>query len=121
TTLDGNGTIEVTENMKFDAIENNFVFEKMNEVFTEVDRPVSDIYEAWEKSKKQNLIYIDNKDVARFSNNVAENGRNTLTIWKMALAYMYTTQGVPIIYQGSEIPMYGPGFPESQLLLQFHS
>src|SRR5699024_2202329 len=34
---------------------------------------------------------------------------------------MYTSEGVPMIYQGSELPMYAPGMPESQMLVQFNS
>src|SRR5699024_5469989 len=47
------------------------------------------------------------------------NGRNSHTVWQMALTYLYLTPGVPIIYQGSEIPMYGPGFPENQYIVDF--
>src|SRR5699024_12496881 len=39
----------------------------------------------------------------------------------MALAYLYFTPGVPMIYQGSEIPMYGPGYPENQNMVEFTS
>ena len=34
---------------------------------------------------------------------------------------MYTSEGVPMVYQGSELPMYAPGMPESQMLVQFNS
>src|SRR5699024_6784055 len=38
---------------------------------------------------------------------------------QLALAFLYSTPGAPIIYQGSEVPMYGPGFPENQYLVDF--
>src|SRR5699024_11330167 len=50
-----------------------------------------------------------------------DQGRDAETTWKMALAYLYFTPGVPMIYQGSEIPMYGPGFPENQNMVEFTS
>lgn len=121
-TLENDKQVDFSDDVLFDLVENNLVFEQLNEVFSEVNRPVSDIYEAWEAADQPNsLLFIDNKDTARFSNNVADHGRNTLTAWQMALTYMFTSQGVPIIYQGSELPMYGPGFPESQMLVQFNT
>src|SRR5699024_12380181 len=39
----------------------------------------------------------------------------------IALAYIYFTPCVPIIYQGSDILMYGPGFPENQNMVEFTS
>src|SRR5690625_1166613 len=74
-----------------------------------------------EHSEQRNLLTVGNKNTARFSNNFADKGRNALTTWKLAMTYMYTTPGVPVIYQGSEVPMYGPGFPENQSLVEFTS
>jgi len=103
-----------------DAIANKSLSEKINEVFTFPDVPVSHLFENGEHSFRD-LIYVDNMNTARFSNNFAENERNAVMTWTLALAYMYLTPGVPIIYQGSEVPMYGPGFPENQYFVNFTS
>lgn len=106
----------------FDGIDNQAMLEKMNDVFIEVNEPVSGIYDEWVDHGEQDyLLTVDNQNTARFSNNFADKGRNALTTWKLALTYMYTTPGVPVIYQGSEVPMYGPGFPENQALVEFNS
>lgn len=115
---------EDEDNLEFlDAVESRAMFEKMNEIFIEADQPVSALYDTWVENGKQdsNLIFIDNQNTARFSNNFAEKDRNALTTWKLALAYMYTTPGIPVVFQGSELPMYGPSFEESQILVQFNS
>src|SRR5699024_4237732 len=39
----------------------------------------------------------------------------------MALAYLYFTPDVPMIYQGREVPINGPGYPESQNMVEFTS
>src|SRR5699024_8031927 len=44
-----------------------------------------------------------------------------LTSWKLALTTMYTLPGAPVIFQGSEQPRYGEGFPESEKLVDFNS
>src|SRR5699024_10649973 len=85
-------------------------------------KPISKLYDVRGKdANKRDLLYVDTINTPRFSNNFAEQGRNDLTTWKLALSYLYFTPGVPIIYQGSEVPMYGPGFPENQYIVDFTS
>lgn len=106
----------------FDGIENYAMLEKMNEVFTQIEQPISILHDQWLKNGEEtDILYVDNPHTARFSNNFADMGRNALTTWKLALTYMYTTPGIPMIYQGSELPMYGPGFPYNQSLVLFNS
>lgn len=99
------------ENQYFDGIENQLMLQKMNEVFTQVESPISILHDELEANgEDRDLLFVDNRHTARFSNNFADEGRNALTTWKLALTYMYTMPGIPMIYQGSELPMYGPGF-----------
>lgn len=123
TTLQGNRDMEHLHDIEYiDAIANDRVYEKMNEVFMQVDKPVSELSELRaDNASTRDLLYIDNILTPRFSNNFAEQGRNAVTTWTMALSYLYFTKGVPIIYQGSEVPMYGPGFPENQYLVDYTS
>src|SRR5699024_5398423 len=105
-----------------DAVGNADMYEVFNDVLTEEDHPISDIYETWESSHhSKDILYVDNINTARFSDNFADNGRTAETTWNLALAYLYLTPGVPMIYQGSEVPMYGPGFPENQYIIDFSS
>ncbi|MFC4559236.1 alpha-amylase family glycosyl hydrolase [Virgibacillus kekensis] len=100
-----------------DAVENNSLYEPMAEVFSESGTPVSTIYETWvENGKKEGLNYIDNKYTERFTKKLLVNGLNPLTTWKLALTYLYTAPGTPMIYQGSEIPM-----ANTLQLVQFNS
>lgn len=113
---------QLLEDTSIQAIDNDALKKAMTNVFTEPDKPVSDIYKAWEANASQgDLLYVDNKYTKRFSQAFAENGRNDLTTWKLALTYMYTTPGVPVIFQGSEIPMYGENAEEAQMMVQFNS
>lgn len=107
---------------QIDGIENPYIFEAFNEILIEPDKPISAIYEIWEKTNSgKDLLYVDHKNSARFSNNFAEKGRNALTTWKLALTYLYTLNGTPIVFQGSEIPMYGPSYVESQQMVPFQN
>lgn len=113
-----NDTVKSIEHI--DIFEDVDMFETLNEVFTEPDVPVSKLFETWQQLDNDNIaLYVDNINTARFSNNFADMGRNSQTVWQLTLAFLYTAPGVPIVYQGSEIPMYGPGFPENQYIVDF--
>lgn len=109
-------------NKNIDVIEDQELFEAMNEVFTQAGEPITLLHDIWINSEDQrNILFVDNKNTARFSNNFAEKGRNALTTWQLAFVYLYTTPGVPVIFQGSELPMYGPSYQESQYLVRFNA
>lgn len=116
--LQGDNIEALCANDNIDAIAHEALAEEINEVFAQVDTPVSQLYEtSIQTDCDKMLLYADNKTMARFSNVVADEGRNAVTTWSLALAYLYLTPGTPIVYQGSEVPMYGPGYPENQLMV----
>jgi neopullulanase len=51
----------------------------------------------------KNLIFCDNHDLSRFYSNVGMNLRK----WKMGIAFLLTTRGIPSIYYGTEILLTG--------------
>src|SRR5699024_4397115 len=105
-----------------DAIASEELYEVLNEVLTEPDQPISKLLEVSENIEPhREILFVDNKTRARFSNNFGDHGRNAEMNWRLALSYLYFTPGVPMLYQGSEIPMYGPGYPENQYIVDFIS
>lgn len=118
-TLQGDPFSDAKRNIaEIDIFEDVNMYEIMNDVLTVADVPVTKLFEAWQQSSDHKSgLYVDNINTARFSNNFADMGRNSHTAWQLTLAFLYTAPGVPIIYQGSEIPMYGPGFPENQYIV----
>lgn len=46
-----------------------------------------------------NVIFLDNHDLNRFFSSIDED----MDIYKMAMAYLLTTRGIPMIYYGTEI------------------
>lgn len=103
-------------------VENQQRQQSLAETFAKVDEPVEQLFQTWEKSGTGiDLTYVDNKSIDRFTQVFADNGRNAVTTWQLALTYLYTTPGVPIIYQGSEIPMYGEGIAGSERMVDFNS
>ena len=113
---------ELINDTALDAVGNMRLNDAMVEVFAEPDNAVENIYEVWQTAKNQQpLLYMDDFNSERFTQKFSENGRNTLTTWSLALTYMYTTPGVPMLLQGSELPMYGTEAEESQRLVPFNS
>ncbi|RKQ31318.1 alpha-amlyase [Oceanobacillus halophilus] len=113
---------EILENTTLQAIENRSIATVMSDVFSMPDNEVSEIYDVWKENEStSSLLYVDDMYTKRFTQKFSENGRNSLTVWKLALTYMFTTPGTPMIFQGSEIPMYGGNAHEAQQLVQFNS
>ncbi|ASK61324.1 hypothetical protein CFK37_03605 [Virgibacillus phasianinus] len=84
--------------------------------------PVKKLYETWlNTGKREGLLYVDNAYTDRFTRKVVEGHLNPETTWKLALTYMYTTPGVPIVFQGSEIPMDGDTMEDVLKMVQFNS
>lgn len=123
TTLQGEHDMDALLDIEeLDAVANPAMYEVMNEILIEPDQPISKIYETWETNgNDKSLMYLDNINTPRFSNNFAEKGRTAETAWNIALGQLYFSPGVPIVYQGSEVPMYGPGYPENQYIVDFSS
>jgi len=113
---------QLNEIESIQLVKNPKMFDALANVFSQEDTPVSEIFETWEASEnKSGLLYVDDKYTKRFTQRFSENGRNKVTAWTLALTYMYTSPGVPLIYQGSEIPEYGEGVPENQKMVNFNS
>lgn len=113
---------QILEDTEIQAIDNAALYQSMTDVFSQVDNPVADLLETeMDGGGDTDLLYVDNQYTKRFSQQFAEQGRNDLTTWKLALTYMYTMPGAPGIFQGSEIPMYGENAEETQMLVQFNS
>lgn len=110
---------EIMEQTELDLIENVALNDAIRATFIEEDRAVEEIYQVWGDSENHlPLLKVDDMYSKRFTQAFAENGRNYVTVWKMALTYMYTTPGVPVIFQGSEIPMYGGDAVDAQRLVE---
>lgn len=121
--LDAESDIDqIMENTAFDAIDDYDIGKTYSETFSQPDQSPVDIYEAIQDSGDyQSLVMMDDKYSKRFTQRFAENGRNALTTWKLALTMLYTSPGTPQLLQGSEVTMYGGTPEESQRLVPFTS
>ncbi|WAA13048.1 alpha-amylase family glycosyl hydrolase [Fervidibacillus halotolerans] len=63
--------------------------------------------------------FIDNHDTPRFTREILQANEKPEIRWKLALTFMYTTPGIPIIYYGTEIALDGGGDPDNRRLMDF--
>ncbi|RYG72606.1 alpha-amlyase [Lentibacillus lipolyticus] len=118
----GNYNGELADLEWIDAVENNTWHETMADTLAKPGAPVETIYNVWRANgKRMGLNYLDSKYTERFTYKLVQNGRNPLTTWKLALTYLYTAPGAPMILQGSEIPMAGKDFPDIQRMVRWNS
>ncbi|MUV36553.1 Alpha-amylase [Lentibacillus sp. JNUCC-1] len=108
------------ENNNLDVIDDPDIQNRLRAALAEPGQSLTPVIDATDSTDKQRLLQADDFYTKRFSQLTAENGRNDLTSWKLALTYLYTAPGLPNLTQGSEIPMYGDGWPETAKLVQFN-
>ncbi len=63
--------------------------------------------------------FMDNHDTVRFTRNAVDNNQHPGTRWSLALAYLYTAPGIPIVYYGSEIALDGGEDPDNRRQMNF--
>lgn len=63
--------------------------------------------------------FMDNHDMTRFTRDILQYKQNPETRWKLALTYLYTAPGIPIVYYGSEIALDGGEDPDNRRLMGF--
>jgi glycosidase len=95
--------------------------------FAKPDQTLNWLFTNWERNK---VIYeepylmgtfIDNHDTIRFTQDIVLNKQNPSTRWKLALTYLYTTPGIPIVYYGSEIALNGGKDPDNRRQMSFRA
>ncbi|AEI40010.1 family 14 glycosylhydrolase [Paenibacillus mucilaginosus] len=69
------------------------------------------------RDARLNGLFLDNHDVKRFLNEASGNPSNTSDKWpqlKAALGFLFTSRGIPIVYQGTELGYSGGDDPANR-------
>lgn len=80
--------------------------------FAKPDAPLADVVPILEKNQQissQTVVanIMDNLRMNRFTHEAVVNNLHPGSRWKLALTYLYTAPGVPLVYYGSEIALEG--------------
>ena len=94
--------------------------QRMTDVFAKPNMSVKPLYDVT-KSGGDRLegIFVDNSQTERFVRTAKENKYFPPTRLKLALAYLYTSPGIPFIYYGTEIALDGGKVPDNRRVMDF--
>lgn len=101
------------EETGIDGFINYPLLESLRPAFEQVDNSSDKLFTVEEK---MNSIYrnpylmgnlLDNQHIVRFTHDAITRNQHPGPRWKLALTYLYTTPGIPIVYYGSEIALDG--------------
>ncbi len=93
--------------------------------FAKPNQSLGWLFTSWERNKafysRPELLgnFMDNHDMTRFTRDILINKQDPISRWKLALTYLYTAPGIPIIYYGSEIALDGAEDPGNRRLMEF--
>lgn len=91
------------------------------------DASLRPLYDVWEYNKtfydRPYLLgsFLDNHDNVRFTKLVIDHRNNPISRMKVAMTYLFTAPGIPIMYYGTEIAMTGGPDPDNRRLMDFRA
>lgn len=113
------------EKTGIDSFVNYPMYETVVDTFKQPGQSLDPLFAIWERNKsvleRPEWLgnFIDNHDNQRFIRTAIENQQHPRTRLKLALTYLYTAPGIPVIYQGTEIPMDGGEDPDNRRMVNF--
>jgi alpha-amylase len=101
------------------------LFNEMVRIFKQSGQSLSELHSVWERNKyyyeDPYMLgnFIDNHDNIRFVREALLKQQDPEKRLKMALTYLYTAPGIPILYQGTEHMMDGAKDPDNRRMMDF--
>ncbi|MBP2241127.1 alpha-amylase [Cytobacillus eiseniae] len=101
--------------------------ESTRPIFKKVDHSLSELItykkEQMTKYKDPYLMasMLDNDQMVRFTHDAVTNNQHPGPRWKLALTYLYTTPGIPVVFYGTEIALEGAGGEKSHGQMDFRT
>lgn len=111
------------EEAGIDSLFNNQQSHNLRMVFANTDQS----FKALEKDKlvlKNPYLmanFFDNENTVRFTRDIVDKRQFPGSRWKTALAYLYTTPGIPVFYYGTEIALNGGEIPDNRQQMNFRT
>ncbi|MCM2533721.1 alpha-amylase family glycosyl hydrolase [Neobacillus pocheonensis] len=65
--------------------------------------------------------FMDNENTVRFTRDIVDKKQFPGSRWEMALVYLYTTPGIPVVYYGSDIALNGGATPDNRQQMNFRA
>ncbi len=110
-----------------DGFENVSLKNDLRRGFAGTNQPLASLFKNWKQTRQnKNHPYLmgnflDSPFTTRFTKEIVANKQFPGSRWKMALTYLFTAPGIPIVYYGSEIALNGGEFPDNDRPMNFRT
>lgn len=119
--------VEDLTSVGIDVVVNSSLFNGVRNTYYLTDETFDEAEDIWqvnnEKSSNPYLLanMIDNHFTSRFTYLATEQNEHPAPRIKLALSYLYTTPGIPVMYYGTEIALNGAEPPANRMLMNFQT
>lgn len=124
---DGNDNQEKYSDTGIDGFFDYSANQVLRTGFAKPDQTLDALFTILEKNKEQfnspNLMgtFMDNQRMGRFTHEAVVNNLHPGSRWKLALTYLYTAPGIPVVYYGSEIALEGGEEDDNRQQMDFRT
>jgi glycosidase len=119
------GDWEKYEDAGIDSLYDYSNSDKLREVFASTDKSFESVDANNDNNKFKHpeltAKFLDNENTVRFTSDIVEQKMFPGSRWRTALAYLYSTPGIPMVYYGSEIALNGEAAPDNHRLMNFRT
>jgi glycosidase len=95
----------------------------LRDVFASTDKSFESLDVNHDKFQHPELTatFFDNENTVRFTSDIVDQKMFPGSRWRTALAYLYSTPGIPMVFYGSEIALNGEEAPDNHRLMNFRT
>ncbi|PQD95465.1 alpha-amlyase [Pradoshia eiseniae] len=118
---------EAIQSLPLDGVLDKGQLENLRKAFATTDREMDSIFNRWDKlfetveNPHNTVISMDTETTERFTKETERAKQFPGTRWKMALTYLYTMPGIPMMTYGSEIALNGGEKPDNHRMMNFRT
>lgn len=95
-------------------------FDQVDQSLTELNTRKDELMSTYKNPYLMGTLLDDHK-LVRYTRDMVEQNQHPGPRWKLALTYLYTSPGIPIVYYGSEIALDGGLGPDNHKQMDFRT
>ncbi len=123
----GEADAEAVQNLPLDSVLDKAQLGDLRKTFATTDIGMDSLFKRWDKlfgtleNPFNTVTSMDTETTERFTKDIERAKQFPGTRWKMALTYLYTMPGIPMMTYGSEIALNGGEKPDNHRMMNFRT
>jgi glycosidase len=123
----GADTVKKYTSVGIDGILDYTANDALRKGFSKPDQSLEELFTILESNQQKNESFslmgnfMDNQRMGRFTHEAVVNNLHPGSRWKLALTYLFTSPGIPVIYYGSEIALEGADTDSNMKQMDFRT